>query len=65
MNQQQLDFLKMAKEFYEDESTLQIYLKYCPDSLIHLFDLSVMKPCAEQVQISSKLMLHMLFYSSL
>ena len=52
MNQQQLDFLKMAKEFHEEESTLQIYLKYCPDSLIHLFDLSVMKPCAEQVQIS-------------
>jgi hypothetical protein len=55
MNKQQLDFLMMSEEFFEDEkctkgeSTLQMFLKYCPDALTHLFDLCIVKPCSEQV----------------
>ncbi len=54
MNQQQMEFLHMSAEFYENSnngccSTLQMFLKYCPDSLKHLFDLCVVKPCAAQV----------------
>ena len=57
MNHQQLEFLKLSKEFYEQKedqakSTLEMYLKYCPDALNHLFDLSIMKPCLAQVSNS-------------
>ena len=56
MNHQQLEFLKLSKEFYEQKedqakSTLEMYLKYCPDALNHLFDLSIMKPCLAQVSL--------------
>ena len=56
MNPQQLEFLKLSKEFYEQKedqakSTLEMYLKYCPDALNHLFDTSIMKPCLGQVSL--------------
>ena len=56
MNQQQLQFAKMSKEFYEkeededDDTTFEMFLKYCPDALSHLFDKCIMKPVEEQVQ---------------
>lgn len=45
----------MSKEFYNckpvnGETTVQMFLKYCPDALNHLFDLCIVKPCTEQVQ---------------
>lgn len=46
----------MSKEFYNceavnGETTMQMFLKYCPDSLVHLFDLCIVKPdTEEQVQ---------------
>ena len=55
MNQQQLQFAKMSKEFYEkeededDDTTFEMFLKYCPDALSHLFDKCIMKPVEEQV----------------
>ena len=44
MNQQQLQLLELAKEFYDSkplygETTFEMFLKNCPDALTHLFDL--------------------------
>ena len=54
MNQQQLQLLELAKEFYDSkplygETTFEMYLKNCPDALTHLFDLCLIKPMLEQV----------------
>ena len=56
MTNQQLQFIQVSTELYNSvcsegkEGTMQMLIKYCPDSLPHLFDLCVMKPCMEQVQ---------------
>ena len=56
MNNSQLQLAALSTEFYnsirsgDQESTMQMLMKYCPDSLPHLFDLCVTKPCMEQVQ---------------
>ena len=56
MNNSQLQLAALSQEFYnsirsgDQESTMQMLMKYCPDSLPHLFDLCVTKPCMEQVQ---------------
>ena len=54
MNQQQLQLLELAKEFYDSkplygETTFEMFLKNCPDALTHLFDLCLIKPMLEQV----------------
>ena len=56
MNQQQLQLLELAKEFYDSkplygETTFEMYLKNCPDALTHLFDLCLIKPMLEQVTL--------------
>ena len=55
MSHSQLQLAQLSQEFYNSdpckgESTMQMLMKYCPDSLPHLFDLCVTKPCMEQVQ---------------
>ena len=56
MNQQQLQLLELAKEFYDSkplygETTFEMFLKNCPDALTHLFDLCLIKPMLEQVTL--------------
>ena len=57
MNQQQLQLLELAKEFYDSkplygETTFEMYMKNCPDALTHLFDLCLIKPMLEQVTLN-------------
>ena len=56
MNQQQLQLLELAKEFYDSkplygETTFEMYMKNCPDALTYLFDLCLIKPMLEQVTL--------------
>ena len=67
MNQQQLQLLELAKEFYDSkplygETTFEMFLKNCPDALTHLFDLCLIKPMLEQVMRSNSVQLNSDFH---
>ena len=53
MSAQELDFLEMAEELKDPaqggKSTMQLLLKYSPDSVTRLFDRCLEAPCLEQV----------------
>ena len=53
MSAQEIDFLEMADEFKNPaqggSSTMQLFLKYSPDSVTRLFDRCLWKPCMGQV----------------
>ena len=53
LSAQELDLLEMADEFKNParggNSTMQLFLKYSPDSLTRLFDRCLTKPCMAQV----------------
>ena len=56
MNDQQIQFLEMANELGNQDgemATFKMFLQYCPDAIMYLFDRCLMTPNDMQVGLMS------------